>query len=251
MRMIVLKTMLLAGCVAAGSAQKTVPPANPEVTDVRTTRIVLVGDSTVNHSTGWGGGFCDRLAGDLECFDSGRNGRSSKSYMDQGLWKRALALHPDIVLIQFGANDTPGKGPDRETAPETTFAALIRQYVTEARAAGAKPMLVTPLPGRSYKDGKHVRTLEDYAAAMRKVGAEMKVPVLDLNADANALLDGMTQEQADAWDHVYVPPQPKPDRVHLNEAGIDVFGAMVAKEFAAAMPEMAKKVSLYPAAGGK
>jgi lysophospholipase L1-like esterase len=245
MRHLALMMMLLPGA----GAQKTPQPVNPEVTDLRTTRIVLVGDSTVNHSTGWGGGFCDRLAGDVECFNSGRNGRSSKSYMDQGLWKRALALHPDIVLIQFGANDTPGKGPDRETVPETTFAALIRQYITEARAAGAKPLLVTPLPGRNYRDGKHVRTLEDYAVAMRKVGTEMNAPVLDLNADANALLDSITQETADGWDHVYVPAQPKPDRVHLNEAGIDVFGAMVAKEFAAAMPEMAKKVSLYPATG--
>jgi len=237
-----ISTLALAAVIAVSAhAQDT----KAESTDVTATRIVLVGDSTVNHSTGWGSGFCDRLAGEIECMNSARNGRSSKSYRDQGLWKRALALHPNIVLIQFGANDTPGKGPDRETIPNTTFAALLRLYISEARDAGAKPMLVTPLPGRSYKNGKHVHTLEDYAAAMRTVGAETRTPVLDLNADADALLDTMTQEQADALNHIYEKGKPSIDRVHLDQAGIDLFGLMVAKEFAAAMPSLAKKVVLF------
>jgi len=106
-------------------------------------------------------------------------------------------------------------------------------------------MLVTPLPGRSFKDGKHVHTLEDYAAAMRTVGAETKTPVLDLNTDANAVLDTMTQEQADKLNHIYEKDKPSTDRVHLDQAGIDLFGLMVAKEFAAAMPSIEKKIVLF------
>jgi lysophospholipase L1-like esterase len=201
------------------------------------TRIVLAGDSTVNHTTGWGSAFCERQATDTECFNSSRNGRSAKSYREQGLWDRALALHPDYILIQFGANDGPGKGPLLADIPATTFSDYMRSDIREARAAGAIPVLVTPLPQRQYKEGKHVRTLEDYAAAMRDVGKETNTVVLDLNAEANAALDAMTEEQAHEFNNNPADPNvPGRDTTHLNWKGGLYFGAIVAREFAAAFP---------------
>jgi lysophospholipase L1-like esterase len=200
-------------------------------------RIVLAGDSTVNHTTGWGSGFCERQATDTECFNSSRNGRSAKSYREQGLWDRALAVHPDYILIQFGANDGPGKGPLLEDIPATTFSEYMRHYIREAHAAGAIPVLVTPLPQRQYKDGKHIRTLEDYAAAMRAVGKETNTVVLDLNAEANAALDAMTEDEAHAFNNNPTDPSiPGRDTTHLNARGDEFFGAMVARKFAAAFP---------------
>jgi lysophospholipase L1-like esterase len=201
------------------------------------TRIVLAGDSTVNHTTGWGTAFCERQTTDTECFNSSRNGRSAKSYREQGLWDRALAVHPDYILIQFGANDGPGKGPLLEDVPATTFSDYMRADIRDARAAGAIPVLVTPLPQRQYKDGKHVRTLEDYAAAMRAVGKETNTVVLDLNAEANAALDAMTEDQAHQFNSNPANPNvPGRDTTHLNAKGDEYFGAMVAREFAAAFP---------------
>jgi lysophospholipase L1-like esterase len=201
------------------------------------TRIVLAGDSTVNHTTGWGTAFCERQTTDTECFNSSRNGRSAKSYREQGLWDRALAAHPDYILIQFGANDGPGKGLLLEDVPATTFSEYMRDDIREARAVGAIPVLVTPLPQRQYKDGKHVRTLEDYAAAMRAVGKETNTVVLDLNAEANAALDAMTEDQAHAFNNNPADPNTAGrDTTHLNAKGGELFGAMVAREFAAAFP---------------
>jgi lysophospholipase L1-like esterase len=200
-------------------------------------RIVLAGDSTVNHTTGWGTAFCERQTTDTECFNSSRNGRSAKSYREQGLWDRALAVHPDYILIQFGANDGPGKGPLLEDLPATTFSDYMRDDIREARAAGAIPVLVTPLPQRQYKEGKHVRTLEDYAAAMRAIGKETNTVVLDLNAEANAALDAMTEDQAHEFNNNPADPTvPGRDTTHLNAKGGEFFGAMVAREFAAAFP---------------
>lgn len=249
-----MKVFLIAIAVSAlsvpGSAQTAAPstapappvaatPAAPAAIPLpKTTRVVLSGDSTVNHTTGWGTAFCERLASDVECFNSSRNGRSAKSYREQGLWARALAVHPDYILIQFGANDGPGKGPLLETVPETTFAAFMRDDIREARAASAIPVLVTPLPQRNYKDGKHVRTLEDYAAAMRKVGKETNTVVLDLNAEANDALDAMTEDQAHEFNYSLDPTKPGRDTTHLNWKGDSYFGAMVAREFAAAFPTM-------------
>jgi lysophospholipase L1-like esterase len=193
-------------------------------------RIVLVGDSTVNNGGGWGPGFCALLTSNVECLNMARNGRSSKSYYNEGVWAEALKLHPDYMLIQFGHNDMPGKGPERETDPSTTYAANMRRYIQEARAAGARPVIVTSLSRRNYKDGKLVIDLKAYADAAKKVAEEEKVPVIDLNTSSVKLLETMTQEQADEFD---APTHPDavgkgPDRTHLNAGGAQVFGRMVA-----------------------
>jgi lysophospholipase L1-like esterase len=241
------RNVLIAIAVSAlsipGFAQTAAPTPTPAVAPTaiplpKTTRVVLAGDSTVNHTTGWGPAFCERLASDVECFNSSRNGRSAKSYREQDLWTRALAVRPDYILIQFGANDGPGKGPLLEDVPETTFSEFIRDDIREARADGAIPVLVTPLPQRNYKEGKHVRTLEDYAAAMRKVGKETDTQVLDLNAEANDALDAMTEDQAHEFNYSLDPTKPGRDTTHLNWKGDSYFGAMVAREFATAFPTM-------------
>jgi len=257
--MLTLRTLLVLFAATAASAQTPAPSASaapPSVTPAapisssaaahgeiyplpHATRIVLAGDSTVNHTTGWGSAFCERQTTDTECFNSSRNGRSAKSYREQGLWDRALAVHPDYILIQFGANDGPGKGPLLEDVPATTFSDNMRADIRDARAAGAIPVLVTPLPQRQYKEGKHVRTLEDYAAAMRAVGKETNTVVLDLNAEANAALDAMTEAEAHQFNNNPADRTvPGRDTTHLNAKGGEFFGAMVAREFAAAFPAL-------------
>src|SRR4051794_31505182 len=83
-------------------------------------RIVLAGDSTTAVGSGWGPGFIKCLTPDVDCINMARGGRSSKSFIHEGLWKKSLELKPDYILIQFGHNDQPGHGADRETDPETT-----------------------------------------------------------------------------------------------------------------------------------
>ena len=112
-----------------------------------------------------------------------RNGRSSKSYLDEGHWRAALAKGADVVLIQFGHNDQPGKGPERETDPATTYRANLSRYIDEARAADALPVIVTSLTRRNFDDGgKVVSDLFPYADAAKAVAAEAGVPLVDLHA---------------------------------------------------------------------
>src|ERR1017187_7348275 len=193
-------------------------------------RIVLVGDSTANNGGGWGPGFCALMTPNVDCVNLARNGRSSKSYYDEGLWQAALAQHGDYVLLQFGHNDMPGKGPERETDPETTYAANMRRYIQQARAAGAKLVIVTSLSRRTYKDGKLVQDLTAYVNAAKRVAIEEDVPVIDLNAASTKLLETMTQEEADNFDAETHPDATAkgPDRTHLNPTGSAVFGRMVA-----------------------
>jgi len=207
-------------------------------------RIVLVGDSTVNNGGGWGPGFCALMTKNVDCINIAKNGRSSKSYFDEGWWTKALAEHGDFMLIQFGHNDMPGKGPARETDPDTTYAANMRRYVEQARAGGARPIIVTSLSRRNYKDGKLVEDLNAYAAAAKRVAAEEGVPFIDLNAQSTRLLKTMTQEQADAFDAVGHPDATHKglDRTHLNAKGSAVFGRMVADDLAKVDPELGPDV---------
>jgi lysophospholipase L1-like esterase len=210
-------------------------------------RIVLVGDSTVNAGGGWSASFCGLLAANVECINTARNGRSSKSFYDEGLWKAALALHGDYILIQFGHNDMPGKGPLRETDPETTYTANMRRYIQEARAAGAKAVIVTPLSRRSYKDGKLVLDLDAYAKAARRVAEEEEAPLIDLNGESVKLLQSMNQEQADQFNaegHPDAKGNIGPDRTHLNAAGAAVFARMVASDLSKVCPELAPSINL-------
>jgi pectinesterase len=134
---------LLSTCVLFAATPLLADDQSPKV------RIVLVGDSTVTNEGGWGGAFARRLAPGVECLNHAKGGSSSRSFYG-GRWTKALADKPDYVLIQFGHNDQPGKGPQRETDAATTYRDFLRKYIDEARAVGAKPILVTSVVRRQF-----------------------------------------------------------------------------------------------------
>lgn len=214
-------------------------------------KVVLVGDSTVATQGGWGPGFCSRLNSGVDCIDLAANGRSTKSFIDEGLWAKALDLHGQFYFIQFGHNDQKIQAA-LHTEPETTFKANLHRYIKDVRNIGGTPILVTSLSRRNYKDGALiVDPLREYAAATREVAAEDVVPVIDLYALSRALLDRMTQEQADRYDATTHPDARiegatliRPDRTHLNDLGKQVFGDMVARAALQNVPSLGPYVTV-------
>jgi len=199
--------------------------------------IILVGDSTVALEGGWGPGFCAHVSSDVACIDLAANGRSTKSFIDEGRWQKALDLRADFYFIQFGHNDQK-LDSKLHTDPATTFSSNISRYVSEVKAIGGTPVLVTSLSRRNYQDGQlSMDPLSDYAAATRAVAAEQHVPLVDLYRLSTTLLRTMTQEQADRMDAPVHPDakavgrtQAAPDRTHLNDHGKKLFGQMVVEE---------------------
>ena len=82
-------------------------------------------------------------------------------FIDEGRWRGALALKGQYYLIQFGHNDEPGKGPERETDPKTTYFQNMARYVDEVRAIGATPVLVTSLVRRTFDPSGKIRSIAD------------------------------------------------------------------------------------------
>ena len=230
-------TMLMTG------AAFSQPPPSPAGAPVK---IVLVGDSTVATGGGWGPGFCAAMTANVTCIDDALNGRSTKSFVDEGAWKKALARQGNYYLIQFGHNDQK-PDPARHTDAEGSFKDYLQRYIDDVRAIGGVPVLVTSLTRRTMRDGKIIEDLKEYAQATREVGAKNSVAVIDLNALSTAMLNAMTQEQADQFDAVLHPDataenaansQPRLDRTHLNPHGQQFFGRIVAEELVKARPEL-------------
>ena len=224
--------MLTIAAVAATTlaAQQPAPPSR--------TRIVLVGDSTVTDDSGWGAGFRHLALDTVEVVNLAANGRSSKSYIDEGRWKEALERRGTYYLIQFGHNDEPGKGPERETDPATTFRANIVRYVDEARGAGGTPVLITSLVRRIYNDDGTIKTTQTpYVEVVRALAKEKNVPLIDLHAISKA-------DAEQAGDDVWADLSPRDatgavDRTHLNAKGSEVVGRMVVEALRTAVPALA------------
>lgn len=201
-------------------------------------RIYFIGDSTMATKNGYGDYVCDALKGKAECFNLAKNGRSSKSFREEGLWNQAmtqLSQNPKQlqtwVLIQFGHNDQPGK-PGRSTELATEYPNNLEMYVIEARANGAKPILVTPLIRRSFKNGQHQDDLIDWATSMKKVAEKLQVPLIDLHTLSKKKVIEVGEEQADRYAE---SPKgtPKFDRTHLGALGACVFGSIVLSQLPA------------------
>lgn len=201
-------------------------------------RVVLVGDSTVAEQSGWGPGFRRLAKEGVEVVNLAANGRSSKSFIDEGLWSKALEARGRYYLIQFGHNDEPGKGPERETDPKTTYRGFMARYVDESRAIGATPILVTSLVRRIYNaDGTIKTTQTAYVEAVRALAVEKQVALVDLHAISLA-------DAENAGDDVWADLSPRDDkgdvdRTHLNAKGSDVVGRMVADALRQSVPELA------------
>jgi pectinesterase len=241
----ILMALLPAAHAAAADAQTTGPASAGN----KAVRIALVGDSTVTDNAGWGKGFAGCFKKDAQVINLSRGGRSSRSFIAEGSWRKALALKPDYVLIQFGHNDQPGHGPERETDPQTTYRKYMTQYVDEARAAGIKPVLVTSLSRRQWgPDGKIHSTLQPYADVVKEIAAEKHVPLIDLHARSIELYEKLGKARVNELSPKKTPRLDKAeqgnkaevlDGTHLNAKGSAVVGPIVAEELKKAVPELA------------
>jgi lysophospholipase L1-like esterase len=194
-------------------------------------RIALVGDSTVAEGGGWGPGFRASFGRDVEVLNFAQNGRSSKSYRAEGFWEPALAARPHYVLIQFGHNDNPGKGPDRETDPATTYRANLTRYLDEARAAGAIPVLVTSIVRRNLTEDGRVKSDANlpYVDEVRRLGAERHVLVMDLYELTRLQCERLAAAGCNALGATTAAGAL--DTTHLSAIGQKEVGAIAAAEF--------------------
>ena len=209
--------------------------------------IVIIGDSTVcdypaEHACrGWGQFIAEHFKDSVRVANHAASGRSTKSFIAEGRWKRALGEKPDFVLIQFGHNDSHAKGRPEATDAAGDYRDFLRRYVDESRAANATPIFVTPMYRRTFDaDGKLTDILQPYADAMKAVAAEKKVPVIDLHTSSGALFRQLGKERCPELANAPT------DFTHFNENGARAMADLVMKELPGTDARLAAELIAAP-----
>jgi lysophospholipase L1-like esterase len=223
-------------------------PANPALPT-----LLLIGDSTVRNGCGdgaggqWGWGdalpaHCD--ISKLNVANRAVGGLSSRTFLTQGHWERALTLlkRGDYLLMQFGHNDDSAlndekrargtiKGVGEETQEidnqltkqhETvhSYGWYLRRFVREAKARGVTPIVCSPVPRKEWKDGNIVRSAEGYAGWSRQVAAEEGTTFIDLNDLVAHRYEALGAERVEAMF--------ADEHTHTSRAGAELTAAVVA-----------------------
>ncbi|MBI3880167.1 MAG: rhamnogalacturonan acetylesterase [Verrucomicrobia bacterium] len=207
-------------------------------------RLAILGDSTVcaypadKSERGWGMYVAEWFKpGTVTVTNFAKSGRSTKSFIKEGLWEKAKQTKPDFVFIQFGHNDSHAKGRPEATDASGDFKDFLRRYADEARALGATPIFVTPMHRRVFhSDGTLDDILKPYAAAMKEVAAEKHAAVIDLHASSGALVLKLGEQASAAH------ANKAGDRTHFNEAGARAMAELVRKELPKAEPRLAERL---------
>lgn len=200
------------------------------------------------------------------------NGRSSKSFIDEGRWDKVLSLiNPgDYVIIQFGHNDEKPQ-PARHTEPGSTFDANLAKFVNETRAKGGIPILMNPVVRRNFavkavkndddealrnttfKDGANIKegnVLVDthglYAVAPRNVADSLHVLFVDATQITHDLEQGLGVEDSKKLHMWYKPgehpaiPDGKQDNTHYNIYGAHQVARLLADALCEEIPLFSK-----------
>jgi beta-galactosidase len=223
-------------------------------------QLIFIGDSTVKNGSGdgrngqWGWG--DQIAcyfdtTKITVVNHARGGRSSRTYISEGLWdKVSETLRPgDYVLIQFGHNDTSpvndtlrargtinGIGEETEEIDNLlthkheivhSFGWYLRKYVRDAKAKGATPVLVSPIPRNNFKDGKIVRNANTYGGWAKQIAEVEDIPFIDLNNRSANELDKIAITQGETViDSIYFYG----DHTHTSLAGAQLNARCVVED---------------------
>ena len=211
--------ILLLSVIDLSTVRAQAPAATPT--------LWIIGDSTVKNGTkglrGWGeeiGAFFDSTK--ITVQNRALGGRSSRTYFTEGLWaKVADQIKPgDYLLMQFGHNDggkvsgelSPGRparaslkgtGEDTQVADVGTtgqketvhsYGWYLRQFIEGAKAKGATPIVLSPVPRDDWKDGKVLRST-DYGKWASDVATSENVPFIDLNGIIADQYDQLGQDK--------------------------------------------------------
>lgn len=247
----------------------------------RVITVYMIGDSTManksldagNQERGWGHVLGGYFTEDVRVENHAVNGRSSKSFIDEGRWDAVVnKIRPgDYVFIQFGHNDEKAD-PKRHTDPGTTFDENLRKFVRETRAKGGIPVLFNSIVRRNFGANPQAVAADDvrseqsddivegdtlvdthgkYLDSPRNVAREMGVTFIDLNKATKELVESMGVEGSKEL-FMWIPkgvspacPKGRQDNTHLNVYGARKVAKLAVQAIEKQIPELGKYVRYY------
>ena len=265
--------LMLASCGSNPQASTTAPTTEAPV-ELTDTTLYCVGDSTMSSFSdayylpryGYGTQLSNYFDEKVSVVNYALSGRSSKSFLletNYNLLKTNLS-EGDYLLIGFGHNDEKSDDIDRFTdaskplTDTTSFQySLYENYIKLAEEKGAIPILATPIvrvnSSNDYTGSSaHVTATGDYAQAIRALGEEKGVTVVDLTkitADKYSSLGyndaiyyhAFTAGKYDTDGTTIIPNLNSLDGTHLNKYG----AKFVAYSFAKALKDTNNPLGKY------
>lgn len=211
-------------------------------------RIFWAGDSTVQTNkintypvTGIGQVFYLYTRDDVEIVNRAKNGRSTKSFIEEGRLERIGAElgKGDFLFIQFGHNDEKSADPSRYTDPDTDYKDNLLRFIRTAREHEAYPVLITPLERRCFEENSDFLGLgehAEYVRVARQTALEQNIAMIDLYAMSRNALEQAGAAESRKWymnlEAGKYPnfPDGKADNTHLQYEGAFFFAGLIAKE---------------------
>lgn len=199
-------------------------PLNPELPTV-----FVVGDSTARNGAdlGWGDHFSHLFDTQrINVANRARAGRSSRTYINEGLWAKVLAeMKPgDYLLLQMGHNDggdlggakprgsLKGIGTETQDVPQTagalagktetvhTYGWYLREMIDQAKEKGVHPILLTLTVRNLWAPGpdgsEHIERDMGYGSPIHDVGNQEHIPVVDMGSLAADRLETFGRTKA-------------------------------------------------------
>ncbi len=195
--------------------------------------VFLAGDSTVTDQqlepwASWGQMLPAFFGPTVAVANHAESGETIRSFVGERRLDKILSMIKagDYLFLQFAHNDQK-PGPEHTDAA-TGYKDLVRRYVADVRAKGAHPVLVTSMERRRFDaEGRHiVPSLAGYPQAVREVGAELGVPVVDLNARSISFYEALgSEESKKAFVHFPANTYPGQDQALADDTHFSAYGA--------------------------
>ena len=238
--LVLVALLLFLGSGHAQNSQIDQQPraAKERAVDPNLPTIFVVGDSTANNNAngarGWGDPFISYFdATKVNVLNRARGGRSSRTFTTEGLWEKVLSemKRGDFVLIQFGHNDAgaindttrargslPGLGEETQEIDNLltkkhevvhTYGWYMRKMITDTKAKGATPIVLSLTVRNIWKDGRVERgpgKFGQWAAEVAKSQHVTFIDVTTLIADRYEELGEEKVKELFATDHTHTSP---------------------------------------------
>jgi lysophospholipase L1-like esterase len=173
-------------------------------------------------------------------------GLSSRTFYTGGYWQRTLnMMRPgDVLVMQFGHNDAAPINDDKRARgtfagvadnfetienqltgkPETVYSygGYLRRFIGEARARGITTVVCSPIPRKTWKDKRIVRTENSYPEWARLVALQSGSAFIDLNKMIADEYDKLGEKKVEAFF--------ADEHTHTSKAGAEMNATFVAKE---------------------
>jgi lysophospholipase L1-like esterase len=193
----------------------------------------LAGDSTTCDQptapyTGWGQMLTTSVGPGAVVANYGDSGESSASFRSNAaLFPTMIAkvTAGDLVFIQFGHND--------KTTTAAAYRDNLTSMVTQVKAKGGVPVLVTPPVRRLFEGTQltetalHVNSLGvNLPVEMRAVATAQSVPLIDLTAKSEVLVESLGST-ASAKLYLQASVDGVTDNTHFSEYGAGQIAGLV------------------------